>query len=159
MTAGTAGASAGTAGAGPATGGTGAAGSGTGGAGGGAASGGAPTFTRVFEEILTGTGCAVGACHGSAMGPSKLGLADKTDAYMGLVGVMAMGSEGPGAAAGGCAGMPFTRVKAGDPDNSLLVQKLEGKQTCGKEMPIGNMLKPDQIKLVRDWIMAGAQND
>jgi hypothetical protein len=93
------------------------------------------------------------------MVPSKLGLSDKTVAYTGLVGVMAMGAEGAGAAAGGCAGMPFVRVKAGDPDNSLLVQKLEGKQTCGKEMPIGGMLKADQIKLVRDWIMAGAKND
>jgi hypothetical protein len=113
----------------------------------------------VFEEVLTGTGCAVSACHGSAMGPSKLGLADKTDAYMGLVGVMAMGAAGPGAAGGGCAGMPITRVKAMDPDNSLLVQKLENKQTCGAQMPPGGMIKPDQLKLVRDWIMAGAKND
>jgi hypothetical protein len=113
----------------------------------------------VFEDVLVGTGCGVGACHGSPMVPSKLGLSDKTVAYMGLVGVMAMGTEGPSAPMSGCNGMPFTRVKAGDPDNSLLVQKLEGKQTCGKEMPIGGMLKPDQIKLVRDWIMAGAKDD
>ena len=109
--------------------------------------------------MLVGTGCGVGACHGNPSVPSKLGLSDKAVAYMGLVGVMAMGTEGPSAPMSGCAGMPFTRVKAGDPDNSLLVQKLEGKQKCGKEMPIGGMLKPEQIKLVRDWITAGAKDD
>jgi hypothetical protein len=70
-----------------------------------------------------------------------------------------MGMPGAGSTGTGCNGMDFVRVKAGDPDNSLLVQKLEGKQKCGMEMPIGGMLKPEQIKLVRDWIMAGAKND
>ena len=132
---------------------------GMGGAAGGAADGGPVTFTKVFEDVLLGTGCGVGACHGSPMTASKLGLADKTQAYTGLVGVMAMGMPNPGATTDGCAGKDFVRVKAGDPDNSLLIQKLEGKQMCGTEMPVGGMLKPEQIKLVRDWIMAGAKDD
>lgn len=135
------------------------AGAGAGAAGSDAAAGGGATFTKVFEEILVGTGCGVGACHGNPNVPSKLGLSDRTDAYTGLVGVMAMGSEGPSAPESGCANKPFVRVKAGDPDNSLLVQKLEGKQMCGKEMPVGGMLKAEQIQLVRDWIMAGAMDD
>jgi hypothetical protein len=131
---------------------------GGGAAGGGAAAGGPVTFTQVHEMILVGTGCSVGACHGSAMAPSRLGLADKMEAYTGLVGTKAMGNAGP-MPGGGCAGMDFERVKAGDPAASLLVQKLEKTQTCGKEMPIGGMLKPEQIKMVRDWITAGAKND
>lgn len=121
-----------------------------------------PTFTRVFDEIFLTTGCAApGSCHGSAQGPSKLGLGDQMEAYDGLVGVMAMGMPTPGDTSGimTCMGTGIERVKAGDPDNSLLVQKLENKQTCGAQMPPGGMLKPDQIKLVRDWIMAGAKND
>jgi hypothetical protein len=94
------------------------------------------------------------------MAPSKLGLSDKADAYMQLVGIKAMGNMGPGAmTGGGCAGMDFERVKASDPDKSLLVLKLEAKQTCGMQMPPGGTLKPDQLKLVRDWITAGAKND
>lgn len=137
-----------------------AAGTSGGAAGGGAAMGGAPTFTRVYEEVLTGTGCSVGACHGSAMAASRLGLADKTDAYMQLIGIKAMGMPNPGSMGTGCKDMDFVRVKAGDPDNSLLVQKLENKQKCGDAMPPPTgMLKPEVIKLVRDWIMAGAKND
>jgi len=156
--AGAAGTPAATAGTSGAAGGGAAAGA-SGGAAGGAASGGAATWTKVFEDVLVGTGCGVGACHGNPSVPSKLGLSDKTVAYMGLVGVKAAGGSTPGAMTGGCAGMPIDRVKAGDPDNSLLVQKLEKKHTCGTEMPPGGMLKPDQIKLVRDWIMAGAKDD
>jgi hypothetical protein len=130
-----------------------------GGAAGGAAAGGAVTFTKVHEEVLTGAGCAVGSCHGNASGSSKLGFADKADAYMGLVGIKAMGMGGPGSTTGGCMGMPIDRVKAGDPAMSLLVQKLENKQTCGQQMPPGSSISPDKIQLVKDWIMAGAKND
>lgn len=160
--AGTTGAATGSAGT-PATGGAagavaaGAAGGGA--AGGGAAAGGAVTFTKVHEDVLTGAGCATPSCHSNAQGTSKLGFADKDDAYMGLVGVMAMGTAGPGSMTGGCMGMPVTRVKAGDPASSLLVQKLEAKQTCGAQMPPGGSIKPELIQEVKDWIMAGAKND
>jgi hypothetical protein len=93
------------------------------------------------------------------MAPSKLGLVDKAATYKELVGVKAMGNKPPGSMGTGCSGMDVVRVKAGDPDSSLLVQKLEGKQTCGTVMPPSGMLKPEQIKLVRDWIMAGAKDD
>jgi hypothetical protein len=114
----------------------------------------------VHEQVLT-AGCASPACHGNSSGPSKLGFADKMDAYTGLVGMKAMGMRAPGSMGPdmGCAGMAIDRVKAGDPDNSLLVQKLEKTQKCGDQMPPGSMLKPEQIKLVRDWVKAGAMND
>lgn len=70
-----------------------------------------------------------------------------------------MGTPSPGSMGTGCMGMDIVRVKAGDPDNSLLVQKIENKQTCGMSMPPGSTPKPEHVKLIRDWIMAGAKND
>ena len=47
-------------------------------------------------------------------------------------------------------------VKAGDPDNSLLVQYLTGKKK--PQMPMNRApLGADQLKVVTDWIKAGAK--
>jgi hypothetical protein len=85
------------------------------------------------------------------------------EGYTALVGVKAMGMPIPAdmamASAPVCSGMDIERVKAGDPDHSLLVQKLEHTQKCGLEMPPGGSIKPELVKLVRDWIAAGAKND
>jgi hypothetical protein len=124
---------------------------------GGAAAGGA-TFTEVFN-LLAG-GCATGGyCHAAGGGTSKLPLVDQAGAYMALVGTPAMGMPAPGSGKTGCGMSMIERVKAGDPDNSLLMQKLEGKQTCGDVMPPGGSLIPSELKLVRDWIAAGAKDD
>jgi hypothetical protein len=123
-----------------------------------AADGGVATFTAVFA-LLSG-GCATGGyCHASTGGLSKLSLNDRTKAYMELVGVTAMGMGMPGSMAGGCMTSQIVRVKPGDPANSLLMQKLDGTQTCGTVMPPGGKLLPDELTLVRDWIMAGAKDD
>jgi hypothetical protein len=125
---------------------------------GGAAAGGGATFTEVFN-LLAG-GCATGGyCHAAGGGTSKLALVDQASAYTALAGVAGMGMAAPGSGKMGCSTSMIVRVKAGDPDNSLLMQKLEGKQTCGDVMPPGGMLLPAELKLVRDWITAGAQND
>jgi hypothetical protein len=58
-----------------------------------------------------------------------------------------------------CVDTGLFRVKAGDPDNSLLVHKLEGTQTCGTAMPPGGMLSAAQLSAVRAWIKAGAMNN
>jgi hypothetical protein len=116
------------------------------------------TFTEVFN-LLAG-GCASGGyCHAAGGGLSKLELVDQTKAYMALVGTPAMGMAMPGSMATGCSTSMIMRVKAGDPDNSLLMQKLNGKQTCGAQMPPNGSLKPEELKLVNDWIAAGAKND
>lgn len=56
----------------------------------------------------------------------------------------------------------FKRVTPGDPDRSSLILKLEGT-TCGTRMPRNNQTyfdqHPDQLVLVRSWILAGALND
>lgn len=52
------------------------------------------------------------------------------------------------------------RVKPFDPDHSFIVQKLEGTlgPSEGNRMPQnGNLIAPDKIQLLRDWISQGAQ--
>jgi hypothetical protein len=50
------------------------------------------------------------------------------------------------------------RVEAGDPDNSYLVQKLEGTAAAGARMPLGGApLDQATIDAIRQWIADGAQ--
>jgi hypothetical protein len=50
------------------------------------------------------------------------------------------------------------RVKAFDPDNSFIVQKLEGHLAPneGVQMPPGRVIGADQVQLLREWIAGGA---
>lgn len=50
-------------------------------------------------------------------------------------------------------------VVPGDPDNSLLIQKLQGTHLTGTIMPPGGKLSNNVIQKVFDWIKAGAPND
>ena len=55
-----------------------------------------------------------------------------------------------------------TRVVPGDPDNSYLVHKLEGKSDIvGQRMPRGNgpFLTEGQMLVIRRWIQEGAANN
>jgi cbb3-type cytochrome c oxidase subunit III len=47
-------------------------------------------------------------------------------------------------------------VIPGDPENSLLAQKMVGTHTEGAIMPPGGKLPEDQIQVIIDWIEAGA---
>jgi len=53
------------------------------------------------------------------------------------------------------------RVKPGDPDNSYLYKKVLGAAgISGSRMPQGGpFLTSTQLQLIRDWILAGAQNN
>jgi mono/diheme cytochrome c family protein len=53
------------------------------------------------------------------------------------------------------------RVKPGDPDNSYLYKKVAGAAgISGSRMPQGGpFLTSAQLQLIRDWILAGAQNN
>jgi len=44
----------------------------------------------------------------------------------------------------------------GDPDNSLLVQKMLGTQTVGDIMPPAGLLPDRQVQVIIDWVEAGA---
>ena len=129
----------------------------------------APTFTNVFKLVIQGGGCALPQCHGAAK-QGGLSLATKPISYTALVGVKAQGPcikdagnvEGglTSAAICGCEPSGKTRVVAGQPDQSLLMEKLATTQTCGEPMPpSGEPLPQDQVDLVKAWILAGANND
>ena len=50
-------------------------------------------------------------------------------------------------------------VTPGDPRTSLLAQKVRGLQFEGDIMPPGGLLPEEEIKLISDWIAAGAPNN
>lgn len=115
-----------------------------------------PTLSSIQREIFDSTDssgrvlCA--ACHTDAEGrrPSGgLSLRGET-AYANLVGVVSTGK--PGA----------FRVVAGDPENSYLVHKIEGRtDIVGVRMPRGSgpFLTQGQIQVIKRWIELGARND
>jgi mono/diheme cytochrome c family protein len=47
----------------------------------------------------------------------------------------------------------------GDPEGSLLVQKLLGTQTVGSQMPIPELLPQEQVQVIIEWIRAGAEDN
>jgi hypothetical protein len=52
----------------------------------------------------------------------------------------------------------LSRVAAGDPDNSYLIQKLEGTAAEGAQMPFGGApLEQAVIDGIRQWIADGAE--
>lgn len=86
-------------------------------------------------------------CHTGASAPMGLRL-DETSSYGALVGVPS--SEVPG----------LLRVEPGEPGNSYLVQKLEGRAAVGARMPLDLPALPDAtIEVIRQWITAGAPNE
>ncbi|MEX0890472.1 MAG: c-type cytochrome [Balneolaceae bacterium] len=50
-------------------------------------------------------------------------------------------------------------VKAGSPDESPLVDKIESDPEIGGRMPQGGSLSNDQIQAIRTWIEEGAENN
>jgi hypothetical protein len=83
-------------------------------------------------------------CHAGANAPAALRL-DAANSYAMLVGVASV--ERPA----------VLRVAAGDPNNSYLIQKLEGTAAIGERMPAGLPAVPQaDINVVRQWITDGA---
>src|SRR5258708_38117919 len=83
-------------------------------------------------------------CIGGGSAPEGLRL-DAADSFNLLVGVPS--TEVPS----------LMRVKPGDPDNSYIVQKLEGHAAVGAQMPFGGPpLSAATIAVLRQWISDGA---
>ncbi len=107
-----------------------------------------PSFATDINEIIQRRGCSAGACHGAAGGRAGLELVASAAAnYANLVGVQATSES-------------FQLVEAGNPDDSYLVIKVEGRQTVGQRMPRGAAAL-DNIDLtnIRNWISNGAPNN
>jgi hypothetical protein len=93
---------------------------------------------HVFTPICT-------ACHAGGSAPQGLRL-DEANSYAMLVGVPSV--EAPS----------IDRVKPGDPDDSYVVQKIEGHAAVGARMPFGGPYLDDTtIATIRQWITLGAQ--
>jgi hypothetical protein len=114
-----------------------------------------PTFSSIQSEIFNKTDAsgrlACTQCHNPAGSPFTAGL-DLTASvsYTNLVGVASRNK--PGA----------VRVLPGDPDNSYIIHKLEGRpDIVGVRMPRGNgpFLTTGQIAVIERWIALGARND
>jgi hypothetical protein len=84
------------------------------------------------------------SCHSGASAPQGLRL-DASNSYANLVDVPS--NEVPS----------LLRVEPGDPENSYLVQKIEGTADVGGQMPLGGPpLNATMIALIRQWIGEGA---
>jgi hypothetical protein len=125
----------------------------SGGAGGAAAP--AATFTAVYDMLfprVTNAHCDM--CHGlPAFDASNGNLStgtDKASTYAALVGKKSTSKL--------C--MDRLLVVAGQPDMSLLLQKVKPNPPCGFRMPNGGAALSDaQIEMIRSWIAAGAKDD
>lgn len=103
-------------------------------------------FDSIQANIFTPI-CSV--CHVGGGAPEGL-LLDAANSFNLLVGVPS--TEVPS----------LMRVKPGDPDNSYIIQKLEGHAAVGAQMPFGcpmsqPCLTTSTIAFIRQWITDGAQ--
>lgn len=99
------------------------------------------TLASLSAEIFT-PNCALAGCHA---GP---GAANGMSLEAGVIAgeIIGVGSTGYG---------PILRIAPGDPDNSLIVQKVRGE--AGSRMPLnGSALSADAIAKLVEWIEAGA---
>lgn len=106
----------------------------------------APTLTQLKSTAFS----VCGGCHtgGGASLPSSMDLTP-SHIYASIVNVASV--EQPA----------LKRIKPGDPNNSYVVQKLEGAATIsGARMPFGGpYLDQATIDQVRAWVSAGAANN
>jgi methionine-rich copper-binding protein CopC len=109
-------------------------------------SGGPPPLSADFESIQANIFTPIcSVCHVGGGAPEGLRL-DAANSYNLLVGVPS--TEVPS----------ILRVKPGDPDNSYIIQKLEGHAAVGAQMPFGGpYLSSATIAFIRQWITDGAQ--
>lgn len=112
-----------------------------------------PSFSSIQRDIFengdSSGRVACVQCHNP--GGARFNGLDLTNAvaYGNLVGVASRGK--PGA----------VRVVPGDPENSYMIHKLEGRAgIAGVRMPLaGPPLTDGQIQIIEAWIAFGARND
>lgn len=104
-----------------------------------------PSFSTTIQEIFERNSCATSSCHGSSRS-ANLDLRAGTS-YGELVDVQATLES-------------FLLVAPGDPEDSYLVIKLEGRQAVGSRMPlVGAALDEIDLTNIRNWIAQGAKNN
>lgn len=115
----------------------------------------AAKFSEIYAMMFPmATNARCDACHSMpandiANGNLEMGKTPAS-AYMALVGQTSKSSR--------C--MSKTLVVPGQPEMSLLYQKLSAAPPCGSRMPLGGTGFSDaQLEMIRSWIAAGAKND
>ena len=104
----------------------------------------APTFSSIQANVFTPE-CTI--CHAGANAPLGLRL-DEVNSFGMLVGIPSFQVSG------------LLRVDPDDPDQSYLIQKLEGTAGIGGQMPLNAPALPQStIAFVRQWITEGATLD
>jgi mono/diheme cytochrome c family protein len=114
-----------------------------------------PTFSAIQRDIFEAADSsgrpACSSCHNPNGGAFRqVGLDMSTSgSFDSLVGVASRQKPG------------LMRVAAGDPENSYLIHKLEGRtDIMGNRMPTrGPYLSEGQIAIIRRWIELGARRD
>ena len=115
----------------------------------------APTFTQVWDTILSQKCGAAGRCHNSPQGSGPAGAAlifnnSKATAYANLV------TNGNTATCGAVT----KRVTPNNTAQSSLYLKTAGAPVaCGGRMPTVGTLLPAEIARIQGWINAGALNN
>ncbi len=104
-----------------------------------------PNFSEIQANVFT-PDCATSGCHAGGNAAAGLNL-EEANSYAMLVGIQSGQDAG------------LQRVEPGDPDNSYLVQKLEGTASGGQQMPPGAPLPQAEIDVIRQWISDGAIDD
>jgi hypothetical protein len=128
--------------------------------------GGPNSFTEVYTQIIQPK-CSNDYCHYQYVSTrySALDMSSQVSAYWGLVDQLCEGAA--------CAGNGYRRVIPGNPDTSMLYEKVSQKAPpCGVQMPAdiaalqqgipqfsGTALGKDQQSLIYNWIREGAQNN
>jgi len=110
----------------------------------------AVTLSQLQAQIF-GPTCSVPGCHSGPTSntlPSGMNLTSTANSFAALVNVASLQVGN------------LNRVTPGDPDNSYIVQKLEGTAAAGGRMPQGGpFLDQATIDMVRQWITDGALNN
>ncbi len=92
----------------------------------------------VHVQTLFNQACAFSPCHDDGTHAGGLSLTSYYNTVFAVPGI----------------------VVSGNPQNSILVMKIEGRGPAGDRMPPGaNALNQNQINGIRTWIAEGAQNN
>jgi len=106
----------------------------------------APPLSWIEEQVFHRS-CSFATCHAAAGSPAG-GLSLGAATFDALVNVKSTLAP------------DRMRVVPGDPDNSLLFDKIASdKPKIGARMPPAQALDPEEIEQIRSWILAGAPNN
>ena len=105
-----------------------------------------PTFSSISKLILSKK-CALHTCHSSAFAKESadLELMNKSS-YYDLVNVKSKTHP------------DILRIKPGDPDNSLIINRLDGTVIVATPLERTSITE-DEINIIRKWIKDGALNN